>query len=316
MKLREAIDLYVAWRQLNGALFQNSALMLYRFCRTLDVGIECDAVTRQQVCRFLKGNGKLTRSRGYRYVTLAGFFDYAVIRSYVSSSPMPVRGEEPRSPDSLPPYVYTRDEVEVLFRAAETFHRRECQLDSLTFSTLLRLLYGTGLRVGEAISLTLADVALDAAVVTVRNAKFFKSRLVPIDSSLAEKLDRYRKQRTLRPLPNGEESTFLAYSDGSPLIYNTVYGAFCKLRNQIGLNETNDNGRAPCLHGLRHAFAVHRLTAWHREGADIQRLLPALSTCLGHADLEGTRVYLTMTPELLQTASEIFDRYINGEQNG
>ena len=68
----------------------------------------------------------------------------------------------------------------------------------------------------------------------------------------------------------------------------------------------------PRLHDLRHSFAVHSLTAWYRQGADVQRLLPVLSTYLGHADLEGTKVYLSMTPELLQQASLRFARYARG----
>ena len=70
------------------------------------------------------------------------------------------------------------------------------------------------------------------------------------------------------------------------------------------------------MHSLRHSAAVHRLTAWYREGADVQRLLPALSTWLGHADLEGTKIYLSMTAELLQEASTRFDRYVNGGDHG
>ena len=70
--------------------------------------------------------------------------------------------------------------------------------------------------------------------------------------------------------------------------------------------------RSPRLHDLRHSFAVHSLTAWYRQGADVQRLLPVLSTYLGHTDLEGTKVYLSMTPELLQQASLRFARYAGG----
>jgi site-specific recombinase XerD len=73
--------------------------------------------------------------------------------------------------------------------------------------------------------------------------------------------------------------------------------------------------QVPRLHDLRHSFAVHRLTAWYRQGADVQRLLPVLSTYLGHSDLEGTKVYLSMTPELLQQASLRFARYVEGGQD-
>ena len=69
---------------------------------------------------------------------------------------------------------------------------------------------------------------------------------------------------------------------------------------------------SPRLHDLRHSFAVHRLTDWYRQGADVQRLLPVLSTYLGHTDLAGTQVYLSMTPELLQQASSRFERYASG----
>ena len=70
------------------------------------------------------------------------------------------------------------------------------------------------------------------------------------------------------------------------------------------------------LHCVRHTFAVHRLTAWYREGADVQRLLPVLATYLGHSDLEGTKIYLSMTPELLQQASLRFAHYAGGGQDG
>ena len=66
------------------------------------------------------------------------------------------------------------------------------------------------------------------------------------------------------------------------------------------------------LHSLRHSFAVHRVTAWYREGADVQRLLPVLSTYLGHARLSDTQVYLSMTPELLQEASLRLERHARG----
>jgi len=69
------------------------------------------------------------------------------------------------------------------------------------------------------------------------------------------------------------------------------------------------------VHSLRHTFAVHRLTSWYRQGADVQRLLPVLSTLLGHRDLNGTQIYLSMTPELLHEASQLFERYVHGESD-
>jgi site-specific recombinase XerD len=79
-----------------------------------------------------------------------------------------------------------------------------------------------------------------------------------------------------------------------------------------GVRRKDDASEQPRLHDLRHAFAVHRLTAWYREGADVQRLLHHLSVYLGHAHLANTQIYLTMTPELLQQAGTRFERYARG----
>ena len=104
----------------------------------------------------------------------------------------------------------------------------------------------------------------------------------------------------------------LANRDGTRLASSTVQAAFDALRRIAGVHGTAGGRLIPRLHDLRHSFAVHTLTAWYRQGADVQRLLPVLSTYLGHSDLEGTKVYLSMTPELLQQASLRFARYAGG----
>ena len=181
---------------------------------------------------------------------------------------------------------------------------------------LLLLLYGAGLRYGEAQRLTFDDVALDDAVLTIRDGKFFKNRLVPVGSRLAEALRNHVARRTDRPLPKGMASTFLANRDGTPLAASTVWKAFAKVIEAAGIEHDGKDGRRPpCLHSLRHAAAVHRLEAWYRQGADVQRRMPALSTWLGHANLDGTRVYLSMTPELLHQASIRFERYVERDDH-
>ena len=113
----------------------------------------------------------------------------------------------------------------------------------------------------------------------------------------------------------GTASTFLANRDGTPLVQRTAAHAFTKLLKEVRIEGRNDGRRTPCFHSLHHAAAVHRLESWYRQGADVQRLLPALSIWLGHADLNGTQVYLSMTPELLHQASVRFDAYVNGGED-
>ena len=313
MKLREAINHYVAWRRSHGAKFRTSERILLRFCKQFDPEHDCNSVTREQVCNFLAGNGMLTRTRCNKYTALVGFYRYAVSRGYADHSPMPTPEQEPKPPPSAPPYVYSKDELQRLFAAAKDCQKQASKLDAYTFRTLLLLLYATGLRIGEAQRLALADVNLEEAVLTIRETKFFKRRLVPIGTQITDVLKIYATERLKRPLPKGVDSAFLAFRDGTPLMHRAVSYAFSKLLDAAGIRGNNDGRLNPCIHSFRHAFNVHRLTSWYREGADVQRLLPVLSTYLGHANLNGTQVYLSMTPELLQEASSLFNQYVNGD---
>ena len=313
MILRDAINAYVAWRQAHGARFIGSARVLHYFCRHVGGDIGCDAVEEADVLRFLAGTGPLTRSRANKYGALAGFYRYAISRGHAARSPLPAPDDEPRQPRSAPPYVFSRDELQRLFGAIDISRQRPVQLDADTLRALLLLLYGAGLRFGEAQRLTFDDVDLRDAVLTIRDTKFHKSRLVPVGSQLADALRRYAARRTEWPLPKSTASTFLANRDGTPLFKGTVRFAFDRLLKTARIHYDKDDGRqSPCFHSLRHTAAVHRLESWYRQGADVQRLLPALSTWLGHAHLDGTQVYLTMTPELLHEASVRFERYVEG----
>ena len=313
MTLRDAVDRYIAWRQAHGTKFRTETVVLHLFLKSIDGETGCDAVTGAQVCSFLAGNGPLTRYRAHKYAVLAGFYRYAISRGYATSSPLP--DNEPKSPPSLPPYIYSHDELRRLFNAIDVSRRRAIQLDARTFGTLLLLLYGAGLRLGEVLNLTLADVDLSAAVLTVRDTKFYKDRLVPAGTQLAQALTIYTARRARRPLPDGSDSSFLANRDGTPVARRTVHDASVELRRSAGILGTNGTRQSPRLHSFRHTFAVNRLTAWYREGADVQRLLPVLSTYLGHKNLAGTQVYLSMTPELLQQASLRLEGYTKGQNN-
>ena len=194
MTLRDAIDQYIAWRQARGAHFRAGASILHLYCRNVGGEVDCDAVDTEQACAFLPGNGPLTRYRANKRTVLAGFYRYAISRGHATHSPLPA--DEPKEPSSAPPYIYSRGELRRLFDAVDGCRKRAVQLQAHTFRALLLLLYGAGLRHGEALRLTRADVDLPAAVLTVRETKFYKSRLVPIGSQLARALADYVAWRT------------------------------------------------------------------------------------------------------------------------
>lgn len=177
---------------------------------------------------------------------------------------------------------------------------------------MLLLLYGTGLRRGEALRLSVADVDLTNALLTIRDTKFFKSRLVPISSDLTRVLSDYARWRAATH-PSAEPTLFFVGRHDKPLHHWKLQDAFERLREHAGVRRTDGGRYQPRLHDLRHTFAVHRLTEWYRQGADVQRLVYHLSVYLGHARLVHTQAYLTMTPELLQQAGASFERYARKE---
>jgi site-specific recombinase XerD len=170
------------------------------------------------------------------------------------------------------------------------------------------------MRVGEALRLSLRDADLHGRVFTVRDTKFFKSRLVPLGPRLTAELIAFRKRRCTLPTPHLEDSAFFASSTGEALPYQHVITLFQRVRSAAGLRRDEGSSYPPRLHDLRHTAAVHRIIAWYRNGADVQHLLPQLATYLGHKDLRGTQHYLSMTPELLELAALRFEKYADVER--
>ncbi|WP_018001769.1 tyrosine-type recombinase/integrase [Paracoccus sp. N5] len=312
MKLREAIEHYVVWRQAHGVKFLTARNLLRQFLQHADGDAGCDAVTNAQVLSFLAGTGPVTRHRENKYYALAGFWRYAISRGYALSSPLPE--SERRPPLQAPPHIYSREQLQRLFDPdhIDAALQGSRQLDPGTFRTLLLMLYGSGLRFGEATALTLSDVDTAEAILTIRDTKFNKSRLVPVGPRLARILGAHLSVRPVARIAESATSFLLANRDGTRLSSSTVQTAFDRLRRVADVHGRVGGRENPRLHDLRHSFAVHSLMAWYRRGADVQRLLPALSTYLGHSDLEGTKVYLTMTPDLLAQASLRFARYAGG----
>ena len=110
-------------------------------------------------------------------------------------------------------------------------------------------------------------------------------------------------------MPAGTHSAFFTVRTGDRITLNKLEKVFARLRQHAGIQSPPGARWQPRLHDLRHAFAVHRLIAWYREGEDVQACLPLLSTYLGHVNVSGTQAYLSMTPELLAEASKCFERY-------
>lgn len=308
MKLDEAIAKYVAYRKALGDRFGTQAACLKSFCRAIGDEVEVTDILPEQVNTFLNGTGPITLTWQSRYGALAGFYLYAISRGLVMSSPLPT--VKPQLTKNFVPYIYTNEELSRLLAVALTYQKNPGHhLAPHMVQSLLLLLYGAGLRCSEALSLNIADVDLQQAVLTIRGSKFFTSRLVPIGSLLNEKLQEYVALRQQAGYAQDKEAPFFVRYNGQRVNLWNIEKAFERIRKEAGIIRTDGGRYQPRLHDLRHTFAVNRLTSWYREGKDVQRLLPQLSVYLGHRQLAGTSVYLTMTPELLTQASQRFEDY-------
>ena len=182
-------------------------------------------------------------------------------------------------------------------------------LRAATYATLFGLIAATGLRIGEALGLADIDVDLAAGVLTVRGAKFGKSRLVPVHVSVIAPLAAYRAIR-MKQVPNAPQSLFFVGSRGvllgKPLGDRQVHRIFTQLRKQLGWVDRGGHGQ-PRIHDLRHSFAVKRLTLWHAQDIDLNQRMLALSTYMGHVRISHTYWYLTGVPELMALAGARFE---------
>jgi site-specific recombinase XerD len=313
MRLVELIERYIGYRQGLGERFYTNANHLRAFGRAVGTRAAVTAVRPEQVEAFLTGAGPVTSAWHSKHNALTGFYRYALARGYVTASPLPT--VQPKRPPAFVPYIYSHEEVRRLLQAAESFRSRCTRLEPITARTMILLLYGTGLRVREAINLNRADVDLADAVLTVRHTKFYKSRLVPIAGQLRDVLAQYAAGRP--PAVNEPEGTasFFSMRSGARVSQAALEHRFQRLRERANVCRSDGARYQPRLHDLRHTFAVHRLTSWYRQGADVQRFLPQLSVYLGHVYLCSTQVYLSMTPELLQEAGARFENYAQGEEH-
>jgi len=306
MKLSQVVQQYVDLKQAMGSRFHAESAILKAFCKAME-DVPLAEVKAERVMAYIAGTGHVTRFWHRKHEALRGFYRFAMGRGYAQSSPLPEK--LPRPSRVFTPYIYSSDELRRLIKATEPCVSSRTKLQSPTLRTVLLLLYGAGLRIGEALRLTPQDVDLANRLLTIRESKFYRTRIVPIGSRLTSALVAYDKQRSQWGYPRGKVESFFVTRRGQPVTRSLAERTFCRLRCLANIHRYDGSRYQPRLHDLRHTFAVHRLVAWYREGADVQRLLPQLSTYLGHVHISATQRYLTMTPDLLYQASVRFERY-------
>ena len=304
MKLRHLIKQYVTLKQSLGFRFRTEQRVLKGFDQAMG-RITLGQVRPVAVRTYLDGSGPVTLYWLRKWGVLRGLYRFALVRGLVRRCPLPLRA--PKVAVHFTPYIYSQAELRRLLEAITP--ERTKGVSPKTVRTLLLLLYGAGLRLGEALKLEPADVDVPMRLLHVRQSKFFKSRLVPIGPKLTKVLADYLAER---PAGAGARHHFLCANKGTPVSRATAERIFRVLRLVAEVKRPTGCRYQPRLHDLRHTMATHCLVNAYRTGADVQALLVNLSVYLGHISLAGTQKYLTITPDLHRQAGARFARYALG----
>ena len=303
---------FLAFKRAMGASYRRGEFVLNSFVRFVrDRYGERPVPLDQAVTRWA------TRIEGRKAVTLGN--EFGVVRQLClfrrRSDPrgfVPDHAVAPVKESVFVPYIFSREEVLALVDAATRHEGRNMWGAMLRALTLV--LYCTGMRLGEATRLRMDDVDLRRGILTVQRSKG-RSRILAIRDDLVAELRQYLRHRdeVLAASGVGASPALFVRRNGSALTVFAAWDVLCRLLRYLGLKPPcGRSGARPCE--LRHAFAVHRLTAWAVEGVDVHAKLPWLSAYLGHLNVLGTEVYLKATPQLLELASQRFEQHARGRR--
>jgi integrase len=245
-----------------------------------------------------------SRPRSYNHLlgVLHRFFDWAVLQGSVAANP--VKAARRRDTGKRIPYLFDLTDAKRLLELVSTLpDRSRAPHRAKTYQMIFALLYGLGLRVGEAVRLKLGDVDLQRDTLFIRETKFSKNRLVPLGPKLATRLRQYMEDQ--HGSTGTSDRPLFSFTKRGCICPETISQTFHSLVPRLGL-VLPPGVSSPRLHDLRHAFAVGTLLRWYRQGIDPNCRLIHLSTFLGHVDPNSTAVYLTITEELLREADRRF----------
>ncbi|UVK48523.1 tyrosine-type recombinase/integrase (plasmid) [Mesorhizobium sp. AR07] len=250
-----------------------------------------------------------SRPRSFNHLigVVGRLFEWMVEHDVIDRSPVtmkPRRRGNPRPPCILD----LRTAQQLIDRAAELPDQNNAPLRGRAYATIFSLLFGLGLRVGEVARLRWRDVDQGRNVLTIRETKFSKSRLIPIGPHLAQRLYAFMALRSQHLVAVTADTPLFSFLRGRPVNPGTISIIFRSLADQLDI-AIPPGGTPAHVHDLRHSFAVGRLLRWYRDGSNANDKLVKLSTFMGHVDPASTAVYLTITADLLEAAGQRFERF-------
>jgi len=314
MRLGHAIEKYIDYRRNSGEKFESELRLFNVISKKLGKGTVLSDISMQDCINLLYGKAvKGDRISSYwfnLYAALNGLFKWALVRNYIDVNPLPP--DKPRRPQSFVPYIYSREELKLLFMNAMTYRKWFAKNHPEAIQGIIMLTYLLGLRPGETLKIEMSDVHLsNENYILIKDTKFYKSRIVPFNEKVAEYLKHFLEWRINKKLPLEPNARLFLDQFGFPYSMSAMQKIFTKIRVKSNIYRYDGTRYQPRLVDLRHTFATQRIVSWYSEEKNVQDLLPILSTYLGHSSINSTAVYISFTDELLRKASDRFESYLN-----
>ena len=290
---------FIAYKQSIGLKYESETKVMSRFSAfSDDFGMKEVNLTKELVEAWIeKRPHETTKSKEHRHSVIRQFAAYlsGLGHEVYIAPPMRHTGSK-----YFIPHIFTHDEIERILKNADNIKPRNVSPHiHKILPVLLRILYGCGLRISEALQLTDENVDLEHGILTINHAKFDQDRLIPMSVSLLDACRNYRS--TMNISPNGY---FFPARDKSQISPLTIYNRFREILWQSEISY-HGLGNGPRLHDLRHTFSVHALHKWVKDGHDVYCMLPMLSVYLGHKNTSSTGRYLRLTAEVYPEIVEI-----------
>ncbi len=296
---------YLDYRRALGFDLRHSGRLLLNFATYLDRSGWRGPLTTDVILRWVNlPKAASTKYKAGRLTVVRGFARYLATRD--GQTEVPDQRLMPKGWRSRP-HIFDDRQLAQLLKATRCL-KPTYELRPLTYRTLFGLLASTGLRVGEALKLTLGQADLKRGILRIEQTKFKKSRLVPLHPTATRALRRYVAARNRR-WGHDKRKPFFVGPCGSALSHWGALDAFRTLCVELGWRQGNGDWPRPRIHDLRHSFACHCLLRWYRDGENVHHKIAALSTYLGHACVTSTYWYLTATPELLAIVGSRFELF-------
>lgn len=305
------LQCYLSQKKMAGFKFRPQERELERFddyyFRNGYTGIK---LTKQMAETFIYGISYEKQSTHYKKeILINNFAEYLIQQGY--SVYIPQIKSAPAKRCSHIPYIFSEEELRRFFLAIDRYPQSTQTNRNLIDPVLFRLLYGSGLRLSEALNLQLKDIDFKTGTLTILHAKNNRDRLVPIADSLTE---RFQKLFTQLHTFSGSSTYFFISPAGYRLDKSTVY---CRFRDYLLAADISHTCNGPRIHDLRHSYCCHCFKRCVLQGEELTNLIPYLAAYMGHTDFRGTQYYLRLTadlyPDIIAKTEALFDYLIPEE---